>query len=143
MAGGYSFKHLMCSVNAFELSGYDDAGSIEFAEQPISTATVGADGGLTISKNADNHVDVGITLKQTSPAFKYLSALKKEAELSPLIIGYAFNFFDPINSTSYQGVLHILSMDALTYGKEPGSIKFNCKLEQGRTTAIHNISAFG
>lgn len=143
MAGGYSFKHLMCSVNAFPLSGYDDAGSIEFTEQPISTATVGADGGLTISKNADNHVTVGITLKQTSPSFRYLSTLKKAAEADPLILGYAFNFYDPLNGTSYQGVLHILGMDALTFGKEPGSIKFNCTLEQGRTTAIHNLIAFG
>lgn len=143
MAGSWSFEHCQLSLNGVLITNFDDAGTVEFTEQASATPTTGADGRLTISKNSDSHVAVGITLKQTSPSIKYLNTLHAAAQVSPTQIGYALSFSDIVNGTLYSGSAYFTGMEAYTFGKDAGSIKFNLMLENGRDTKLLNLLSFG
>ncbi len=143
MAQSWSFKHISLTINGVLLSGFDDSGTIEFTEEASATATFGADGKLTLSKNSTDHVNVGITLKQTSPSIAYLNELMRAARISPVQIPQTLSFYDQVSGTVYGGRAYFLGMDANTIGKEAGAIKFNMVLENGRDTKILNALSFG
>lgn len=143
MAGSWSFEHCSLTLNGVLITGFDDAGTVEFAEQASNTPTTGADGRLTVSKNADSHVTVGITLKQTSPSIKYLNTLHAASQVSPVAVPNALAFNDLGNGTVYAGPAYFLGMEAYTFGKEAGSLKFNLVLERGRDSKILNALSFG
>ncbi len=143
MAGSWSFEHCSLTLNGVPITGFDDAGTVEFTEQPCSTPTSGADGRLTLSKNADSSVAVGITLKQTSPSIAYLNTLKGTAQASPTQVPIALAFLDLANGTTYGGLAYFTGMEAYSFGKDAGSIKFNLVLERGRDTKVLNALSFG
>jgi len=142
MAGVHNFQATFLTVGGFQIAGFADGGTIEFTSSPQSSRTTGADGKLTITKTADRHVDVKVTLKATSGSVKVLDNFMRLERVSPTALPLPFSYIDPIQGNTYSGNAYMLGMDAVSIGKEAGDVVFNLVLEYGADSAVHGALNF-
>jgi hypothetical protein len=143
MAGVHNFQATFLTIGGFQIAGFSDGGTIEFTPQPHASFTTGADGKLTITKTADRHIAVKVTLKATSQSVKVLDGFLRASRLSPTALPLPFSYIDPNQGNTYSGNAFMLGMDAVSIGKEAGDVVFNLVLEYGADSAVHGALNFG
>ena len=145
MAATYDLTAVMLMIGGIHVTGFGDGDVISFTHpEDLAEPTVGADGGVVISRLANDHMECQITLLPTTQAYPLLYALltaQHPAGDAGRIDPIAFLCEDTINGEKITSPSTVfLNRPEVAMGKTVGERVFRLYLPDAGGSMVSNIN---